>query len=284
MRAPRVRYPVREAGSPDLGLHIPVNGVPGRAGRGRVREEVPELRADDLDFLSEVERDLNDLLDVDLLEGRHGVLHLDEVDGALDFLERRIEVRVGDLGIVAATGLEELAVVRLVVADLVDRDAEGVLGDIEVAVRQGAGAVLRPVVELYEIVGRADVVRDRLDPDRLQLRGDQLQRVDAGLAGRAAELDLGAQAVLHADAIGTSLPTGSVEDRSGLGGIVGGRGLIREVVRIRRDVRVGDLLEAAQDASVDLVLVDRVGERQSELRVGSRAAGAAVGDGGGGAG
>jgi len=46
------------------------------------------------------------------------------------------------------------------------------------------------------------------------------------------------------------------------------------------DVRVGDLLEAAQDASVDLVLVDRVGERQSELRVGSRAAGAAVGDGG----
>ena len=219
---------------------VPVDGVPGRAGLGRVREEVAERRADELDVLAVVERDLDRLLDVDLLELGHGVLDDREVDAVLDGVERRVDVRVLDLGVVRAVRLELAAVVAEVVAERVDRAREGVLGEVEVALREGARRVARsPRCSRRRSSSAVDRVDDRLDADVLQPAGDQGERVDPDLPGRRAELDLGLEAVLLADAVAVTVrPAGGVEDLLGLLGVEGGRRLVREEPRTGGDVRV----------------------------------------------
>src|SRR3954462_13294084 len=68
-------------------LQVPVEDVPRRAGERRVGEVVPQLAADEIHVLPIVERDLDRLLDVDLLERGHGVLDDAEVHAVLDGLK-----------------------------------------------------------------------------------------------------------------------------------------------------------------------------------------------------
>src|SRR6185369_11236285 len=96
------------------------------------------------------------------------------------------------------------------------------------------------------------------------------------LTGGGAELDLGPESGLDADAVVTGNPAGRVEDRLGLLRVVGGRRLVREEPGPWRDVRVGDLDLPAQEAGVDLVLVDRERDGLAHRRVGHRATGAAI--------
>src|SRR5712691_9771424 len=98
----------------------PVVGVPRGTLRGRVTGEVRDLRVDQVDLLTEVERDLDRLLDVDLLPLRHEILDLREVDRALDALEDAIDVRVLDRAVVAAVRLELARVIGRIVGKRVE--------------------------------------------------------------------------------------------------------------------------------------------------------------------
>src|SRR4051794_17573375 len=100
-RLSRVEPATVRSGKP-LRVDAPVERVPGRALRGRVTGEVHDLRADQVDLLAEVQRDLDRLVDVDLLPFRHEALDLLEVDGALDAVKDPIDVGVDDRAVVAA--------------------------------------------------------------------------------------------------------------------------------------------------------------------------------------
>ena len=116
-------------------------------------------------------------------------------------------------------------------------------------------------------------------PTSLSHAGDQRERVLADLAGRGAQLDLGLDAVLLADAVAVGVdPAAVLEDLLGLLRVVRGRLLVHVEPGARGDERVGDLRLAAEQPGVDLVLVDRVGEGLAHRRVGHRAAVAAVED------
>src|SRR3954454_7384305 len=80
-------------------LGEPVLGVPGRADLGAVGEVVADPRAGKLDVLAVVERDLDGLLHVELLERRHRVLDDVEVDVVLDVVHRLVDVGVAHPGV-----------------------------------------------------------------------------------------------------------------------------------------------------------------------------------------
>src|SRR5205814_3921478 len=113
--APKDAGSTLEAAGPSA-LEIPVHGVPGRTGLGRVPVEVPDLRTEEIHLLAVVERDLDGLLEVDPLEGRHRCLDDREVDRALDRVEGLVDLGVRDLGVVDALRLELTAVIVEVVA------------------------------------------------------------------------------------------------------------------------------------------------------------------------
>src|SRR5215218_3295840 len=262
-------------------LAVPVLGVPVRAGLRAVRKHVAKGRREQLDVLPVVQRDLEGLLDVDLLEVGHGVADLVEVHVVLDGIHGGVDVGVLDLRLVLPVGPELAAVVVEVVAERVDRRAVGMLSDVEVVVRQDAWRLAVGLGEVGEDVVRRYRVDDAVDPHGLEPRTDQRERVLPNLASRRAELDLRGQAVLLDDAVAIAVGPAAVgQDLLGLLGVERRRRLVRVEPRRRADVRVGNDRVATEETGVDLVLVDRVGDGLADRRILGRAPFTAVLDGG----
>ena len=185
---------------------------------------------------------------------------------------------VADLSVVRAVGLELAAVVAEVVAERVDRRAERVLREVEVAAREGArGVDASPRCSRRRCPTASTGLITLSMPTSFS---HALMR--ARVSWRTCRVVVHSSILAFRPSFSTMpSPSESAQPPSAriclaFSGSKRRRGLVRVEPGRRADVRVRDLGVAAEEPRVDLVLVDRVGDGLADRRVGRRAARAAV--------